>query len=202
MLAAVPAVPAVPAVAVARGVNFVLAREYVLHTHGQAMWERILAGLRAEDRRVWNSAVTVGTYDFAAFKAMIAVLADLSGVRDAGALAAMYAFIADKSLNTLYKVFFRLANPAFVIGNFPKLWSRFFTAGEVNVPEAQRERARLVFDVPEIFLDWLGPACLGYSTKAVELAGGRDVQVVEAGRQDLGGGSWRVTYAVTWREGA
>lgn len=193
---------AVASAPVARGVNFVLAREYVLHRHGAAVWERVLAGLDGEDRRVWTSPLTVGTYDFAAFKAMVAALADVTRVRDEGALAAMYAFIAEKSLNTIYKVFFRLANPAFVIGNFPKLWSRFFTAGEVRVPDAQREGAQLVFDVPEIFLDWLGPACLGYSTKAVELAGGRGVQVRETGRQALSGGTWRVTYAVTWREGA
>lgn len=193
--------PADPAARVARGVNFVLAREYVLRTHGQAVWERVLAGLDAGYRPVWTSPVTVGTYDFAAFKAMVAVLADVTRVRDQGALSAMYAFIAEQSLSSLYKVFFRLANPSFVIGNFPKLWSRFFTAGEVRVPEARRERAQLVFDVPEIFLDWLGPACLGYSTKAVELAGGRGVQVRESGREALGGGAWRVTFLVTWREG-
>lgn len=193
---------AAPSAAVARGVNFVLAREYVLHAHGDAVWQRVLAGLNGDDRRVWTSALTVGTYDFAAFKAVLAVYADVTHVRDESALAAMYAFIAEKSLNTLYKVFFRLANPAFVIGNFPKLWSRFFTAGEVRVPDAQRERAELVFVVPEIFLDWLGPACLGYSTKAVELAGGRAVQVRETGRQALSTGTWHVTYAVSWREGA
>lgn len=194
--------PVASAVPAARGVNFVLAREYVLNTYGEAVWERVLAGLDGEGRRVWTSPLTVGTYDFATFKAMIAVLAGVTRVRDDGALAAMYAYMAERSLNTLYKVFFRLANPAFVIGNFPKLWSRFFTAGEVRVPEAQRERAQLVFEVPGIFLDWLGPACLGYSTKAVELAGGRAVQVRESGRQALSGGTWRVTYAVTWREGA
>lgn len=193
---------AVASAPVARGVNFVLAREYVLHTHGAAVWERVLAALEGEHRRVWTSPLTVGTYDFAAFKAMVVVLADVTRVRDAGTLAEMYAYVAEKSLNTLYKVFFRLANPAFVIGNFPKLWSRFFTAGAVQVPVAQRERAELVFDVPEIFLDWLGPACLGYSTKAVELAGGHAVQVRESGRQATSAGTWRVTYAVTWREGA
>lgn len=84
--------------------------------------------------------------------------------------------------------------------NFPKLWSRFFTAGEVRVPVAEREHAELRFTVPESFLDWLGPACLGYSTKAVALAGGRAVGVREVRRTARGGGLWEVVYDVTWRE--
>ncbi len=191
-----------PTTAIARGVNFVLAREYVINTFGEAMWARALARVGPDVRRVWEQPLlTVSAYDFAAFKAVAAAVAVEAKSDGDRAVAAMYEYIAERSLNTLYKVFFRLANPAFVIGNFPKLWSRFFTAGEVRVPVAEREHAELQFTVPEIFLDWLGPACLGYSTKAVELAGGRDVAVREARRKPSGAGTWEVAYDVTWREG-
>lgn len=190
-----------PTTAIARGVNFVLAREYVINTFGEALWARALARVDPEQRRVWEQPLlTVSAYDFAAFKAVAAAVAVEAKADGDRAVAAMYEYIAERSLNTLYKVFFRLANPAFVIGNFPKLWSRFFTAGEVRVPVAQREHAELQFTVPEIFLDWLGPACLGYSTKAVELAGGRDVAVRELRRTARAAGTWDVVYDVTWRE--
>jgi hypothetical protein len=191
-----------PTTTIARGVNFVLAREYVVNTFGEALWARALARVSPEMRRVWEQPLlTVSAYDFAAFKAVAAAVAAEAKADGDRAVAAMYEYIAERSLNTLYKVFFRLANPAFVIGNFPKLWSRFFTAGEVRVPVAQREHAELRFTVPEIFLDWLGPACLGYSTKAVELAGGRGVAVREMERKARGAGTWEVAYDVTWREG-
>lgn len=190
-----------PAAAIARGVNFVLAREYVISTFGEEVWARALARVSPEVRRVWEQPLlTVSAYDFAAFKAVAAAVGVETRADGERAVAAMYEFIAERSLNTLYKVFFRLANPAFVIGNFPKLWSRFFTAGEVRVPVAEREHAELRFTVPEIFLDWLGPACLGYSTKAVALAGGRAVGVREVRRTARGGGLWEVVYDVTWRE--
>lgn len=190
-----------PAAAIARGVNFVLAREYVISTFGEEVWARALARVSPEVRRVWEQPLlTVSAYDFAAFKAVAAAVGVETRADGDRAVAAMYEFIAERSLNTLYKVFFRLANPAFVIGNFPKLWSRFFTAGEVRVPVAEREHAELRFTVPEIFLDWLGPACLGYSTKAVALAGGRAVGVREVRRTARGGGLWEVVYDVTWRE--
>lgn len=186
---------------IARGVNFILARDYIQDTAGLEAWNRALARLTSEHRAVWERPLLpIGTYDFGAFKALAASAAAEQGATSDVALAAMYAYIADRSLNTLYKVFFRLANPAFVLGNFPKLWDRFFTAGRVQVPMAERQRARLVFTVPEVFLDWLTPACLGYSMRAVELAGGRGVAVRAGDRRRRDDGSWEVAYEVTWLE--
>lgn len=186
---------------IARGVNFILARDYIRSTAGSDTWNRALARLSAAHRAEWERPLLpIGTYDFAAFKALAAAAADERNATSDAALAAMYAYIADRSLSTLYKVFFRLANPAFVVGNFPKLWDRFFTAGRVHVPMAERDRARLVFTVPEVFLDWLTPACLGYSTRAVELAGGSGVTVRAGDRRKRDDGLWDVEYEVTWQE--
>ena len=51
----------------------------------------------------------------------------------------------------------------------------FFNAGSVEVPLVEKGHAVLKFLPPEIFNDWLPPACLGYSKKAVEMAGGRNL---------------------------
>lgn len=183
---------------VARGANFVFARDFVNARYGPDAWAQVLARLSPEHRRLWESPLMlIGTYDFGAFKAAAAAVGEVTGAGDR-ALAAMYEYAADQSLNTLYKVFFRLANPAFVIGNFPKLWPRFFTAGEVRVDNVARDRAELHFSVPAPFLDWLGPACLGYSSKAVQLAGGRDVRVREMDRRSGTDGNWQVGYQVSW----
>jgi hypothetical protein len=106
----------------------------------------------------------------------------------------------DRSLNAVYKIFFKLANPSFVIGNYPKLWSRFFTTGSVTVPTAEKGFAKLHFQLPEMFLDWLGPACLGYSNKAVSMSGGRNVLVEELSRKLMPGGHWEVDFEIRWSE--
>ena len=93
-----------------------------------------------------------------------------------------------------------MTRPSFVIRNYPKLWTRFFSKGSVTVPSAEAGRAALILELPEIFLDWIGPACLGYSTKAVTLSGGHDVSVAEKQRKALPSGEWEVTYDVRWSE--
>lgn len=184
---------------IARGVNFVYAKEYVIRQYGADGWERIAARLPAADAEVWRAPVTLSTYPFTSFKALVRALAAEPGGSNDEKLATMYAYIADRSLNSLYKVFFRLANPAFVIGNYPKLWSRFFTAGTVQVADAGPDGATVRFIVPAVFLDWLPAACLGYSSKAVELAGGRLTAMPEVGRSEGAKGEWTVTYQLRWR---
>lgn len=186
---------------VARGANFLYGKEYVVDTYGDEFWHRVLDRLTAEHAAVWKGAVTpVGTYSFPAFKGMTEAVAAEAGHQDDRELARMYEFIADRSLNALYKVFFRMANPAYVIGNYPKLWTRFFTVGTVSVPEKAAGMARVVFRLPEMFLDWIGPACLGYSAKAVSMAGGRDVSVTERARAHQPDGTWEVVFDLRWKE--
>ncbi len=153
---------------VAKGVNFVFAKEYIQKTHGEDVWTRALERLPASQRKIWTGIlVPFGDYSFTAFKSMVHAVSAEAGEQDEAALAKMYEYIADRSLNVMYKAFFRLTRPSFVIRNYPKLWTRFFSKGSVTVPSAEAGRAALIFELPEIFLDWIGPACLGYSTKAV-----------------------------------
>jgi hypothetical protein len=151
---------------VAKGVNFVFAKEYILKEYGEQVWQRALARLPDEQATLWSGAIVP----------------------------------FDRSLNAVYKIFFKLANPSFVIGNYPKLWSRFFTTGSVTVPTAEKGFAKLHFQLPEMFLDWLGPACLGYSNKAVSMSGGRNVLVEELSRKLMPGGHWEVDFEIRWSE--
>ncbi len=186
---------------VAKGVNFIFGKEYILKQHGEDVWRRALARLSAEHARVWaRKPVPFGAYSFTAFKHMARAVAEETGQRDDRELAKMYEYIADRSLSAVYKIFFKLAHPSFVIGNYPKLWMRFFTTGTVTVPQAEEGFARVHFELPEMFLDWLGPACLGYSNKAVTMSGGRDVLVEELARKLMPSGDWGVDFEIRWSE--
>lgn len=54
--------------------------------------------------------------------------------------------------------------------------------------------------LPEIFLDWLPPACLGYSKKAVDMSGGRDLSMKEVSTKRLGEDSWEIVFELNWSE--
>jgi hypothetical protein len=186
----------------ARGPNFVYAKEYIRKEYGEHVWDAILANLSDRDVIEWvNATLVTGLYPFSAFKAMTAVLAkELNSPEDAE-IARMYEYIADRSLNVIHKMFFKVASPSFVISNYPQLWRRFFTTGKVEVPIAQKGHATLKFTLPGIFLDWLPPACLGYSTKAVEMAGGSNLTQQETTKTLLSNGDWEIVYELNWEEG-
>jgi hypothetical protein len=185
----------------ARGPNFVFTKEFVVNKYGKEMWERLVGGLAPEDEKVWTGPpLTYESYPFSAFKSMVSALSKELGIREDKETAELYEYIADRSLNVLYKMFFRFANPSFVIKNYPKLWERFFNSGKVEVPVAEKGHAVVKFVLPEIFLDWLPPACLGYSKKAVELAGGRNLKMRETSKSLFSSKEWEIVYELKWDE--
>lgn len=185
----------------ARGPNFVYAKEFITKEYGEGMWEKIMQALPQRALSVWTLPhLITGEYSFSAFKTMVATLAGMVGERADQQTANMYAYIADRSLNSVYKVFFRFSQPSSVIKNYPKLWNRFFSIGLVNVITAEKEHAIIEFTLPEIFLDWLPGACYGFSKKAVELAGGRELQLQEIAKSKMATNSWKIAYELRWQE--
>ncbi|MBN1782594.1 hypothetical protein JW948_15770 [bacterium] len=185
----------------AKGPNFVFGREYIKNTCGETVWQNVLDHMPESAREVWKQKlITVGSYPFIAFKQMLHSLATVLEDVSQQQTAQMYEYIADRSLNSLYKIFFSFTKPSFVISNYPKLWQRFFTCGEVNVPVATKEFAMVEFLLPEIFLDWLPPACYGYSKKAVEMAGGTQMEMHLNDKIHEQDNSWHFIYELQWKE--
>jgi hypothetical protein len=76
----------------------------------------------------------------------------------------------------------------------------FFNAGTVEVQVAESGHAVLKFHLPEIFNDWLPPACLGYSKKAVEMAGGRNLVMIKNSAGKMSDELWETVYELRWTE--
>jgi hypothetical protein len=185
----------------AKGVNFLYAKRFITERYGDATWSRIMVSLPEEAQEIWSEAILVNKeYPFAAFKAAIKALAGvLGGARDQE-LAHIYEYIADQSLNKIYKIYFSLTSPSVVIRNYPKLWDKFFSTGKVEVSVVEKCQAVLKFTLPDVFLDWLPPACLGYSKKAIELGGGRNVTLKPVSTNKLRSGEWEIMYKLNWSE--
>lgn len=185
----------------AKGVSFLYARTYIVAKYGQETWEKVVQSMPPASKEVWAySLLVTNEYPFEAFKDMMSSLTRVLKTAKDAELAAIYEYIADQSLNRMYKMFFRLAYPSFVIKNYPSLWKMFFNAGRVEVPVAEKGHATVRFLLPEIFNDWLPPACLGYSKKAVEMAGGRDLKLDRVSSGKKGEGLWETVYELRWNE--
>lgn len=185
----------------AKGVNFLYSREYIRDIYGSDIWERVITSLPESDKAVWTDTLLSNSYyPFSSFSRMMLRLPQEVGSNSDAEIARIYEYIADKSLNNIYKLFFRFTNPSFVLKNYPALWKRFFSSGTVNVPTAGSGYAVLEFDLPRIFLDWLPPACLGYSRKAVEMSGGRDLIMNELNMKSKLNGTFHRSYELRWSE--
>ena len=185
----------------AKGVNFLYSKRFIEAKYGGDVWARIMESLSKESQESWEAGILVNhEYPFTAFKEMISVLTrELESAKDSE-IACIYEYIADQSLNKIYKIFFTFANPSFVIKNYPIFWDKFFNSGKVEVPLSEKGHAVVKFTLPEIFLDWLPPACLGYSKKAVEMAGGRDLTMQAKSKSMVSAGTWEIAYELRWKE--
>ena len=185
----------------ARGVNFLYTKQFIIEKYGNKEWENALQLLSAESQKIWKEPVLpIHEHPFALYKELISALSVASNIKQFIELSNIYEYIADHSLNKLYQVFFSFAKPQFVIKNYPKLWQRFFNTGEVEVPVSESGHAILKFKLPEIFLDWLKPACFGYSKKAVEMAGGNNLTMETKSSSKISDNLWEIVYELHWTE--
>ncbi len=185
----------------AKGINFTCAKKYIEAHYGPETWKRIMTGMGTEAAAIWSGSLLTGSeYPFSAFKEMISSMIAVLKTSTDAEIAAIYEYTADQSLNTLYKIFFKFANPSYVIKNYPLLWTRFFNAGVVEVPAAEKSRAEIKFLLPDVFDDWLTPACLGYSKKAIEMAGGKDLRMTRTSYQKKPDGQFESIYELRWSE--
>jgi len=65
---------------------------------------------------------------------------------------------------------------------------------------SEKGHAILKFTLPEIFNDWLEPACFGYSKKAVEMSGGRNLTMEMKGSDKASDDLWETVYELHWDE--
>jgi len=182
-----------------RGVNYIFTRQYILQHQGMDLWKKVLAMLPLEHRQEWEKPLlAISLYSFSAYMELIEKYCDMISVAQKQELISIYEYIAEQSLTTLYKHYMNRTDPSSMIGNFPKMWDRFFSAGKVEVYELTPTSVRLEFELPEVFLSWIFSACLGFSRKAVELGGGVGLVQQEKKRIRVKADIWKISYSLNW----
>jgi uncharacterized protein (TIGR02265 family) len=162
-----------------KGTALSSAQRYVREQHGEARWGEVLGALDADDRRTVEGGVLVSAwYPFALFMRLVrAVETHLGGQvprlhREMGRAAAEY------GLTTLYKVFFKVGSPQFIISRAAKVWRTYNSSGEMTVPVSEPGHAvveLIGFEEPARELCERLP---GFFERTVELSGGREVKLV------------------------
>ena len=185
----------------ARGINFIGVKKYVEMNYGEELWQQLVSSLSPAAQAVWADTLSSGSaYPFSAFKEIIATLHSTLKTTNESEAAAVYEYIIDQSVSSLGKIYHRMTQPSQVVRNYPQLWSRLFSTGTVEVPVATRGRGVVRFLLPDIFDEVLPAACLGYSKKAVEMGGGKDLSMTRTSYQKKDEGLFESVYELRWSE--
>jgi hypothetical protein len=98
---------------------------------------------------------------------------DASKMKDFGATIARY------DLSTLYKVLFKLGNPSFIMKRVSIVYRTYIRGGSIQVTSVRDTQAVLVLDSGALPSYFCGLGVPGWFTAAIELSGGRSVDVSE-----------------------
>ena len=176
--------------------------DYVVQRHGAAAWRAVVDSLPSDDGEVVDGLLLVGGwYPVGVWNRCIkSYITQLAHDADAE-MTAVARHIADRDLNTLFKVLLKMGSAEFVLGRTDSLWSRYFDMGEFKNREVDTRKWALELTAPvgedeapgELTC---GPGVCGWLTQALQLTGVKAPRVVHTHCRFRG--AHVCTYDVTW----
>ena len=151
--------------------------DYVHDRHGAAAWRVVVDALPADDRAIIDGLLLVGGwYPVGVWNRCIeSYIAKFALDADAE-MTAVARHIANRDLNTVFKVLLKMGSPEFVLGRTDSLWSRYFDMGELTNRELEERHWLLKLSAP-VGEDaapgalTCGPGVCGWLTQALQLTG-------------------------------
>ncbi len=133
----------------AKGSVLLHLREYMIRSHGDAAWQETRSSLVDEDRDVIDGIIiSGGWYPVRVWNHCLdTYLLKQYEDPDEG-MRKVARFIADRDLNSVYKMVLRLGSPEFLVKRTNSLWSRYFSKGEMQAFEVGDASWRIVLAAP------------------------------------------------------
>jgi len=183
-----------------RGSTVDPARRFALQLRGSPEWERFVAALDADQQRLLQEPINrKDWYDLRLYSEFIDVAARTLGADDPDAfLHRAGGFVFDDGVNTLYRAFFRIATPSFVIRGSALLWGLFFRGTKLSVPSRGRRHVHVVSRGGTFCSRPLCVSIGGGMFRALEHGGARDV-VLEERRCRTESGADQCLFRFSWR---
>lgn len=141
--------------------------------HGDDGLRRLIEGLTPESRALVEARILPHAWVPLALFNDVNVTADrLFGAGDLKLCVALGAWAAEKSLPTLFRIFYRFGTPMFIFGKAAKLWSAHYDTGRLEPlnPGPNEVRLRLRDHALPHRAHCL--SVLGWATRSVEMSGG------------------------------
>mgnify|MGYP006305373267 CR=1 FL=1 len=174
-------------------------RWHYLKEHGTAeQIEKVKQRLPEGMRRIADGGLLHNQwYPFEYFVALNRVLDEVLGRGDLALIPVLGRDAAQRVLPTVYRVFYRIGSPDFIITQAARVWRQYYNSGRLSLERIGPKRVDL------LILEFETPAvehCLsiqGWLEKTLELSGGRDIKVHHSECRTRGHADCR--YQAEWR---
>lgn len=170
---------------------------WVRERHPDA-WEPFLAALAPATRDVAAAPVLKSAwYPLAAFLDLNLAADRLLGKGDLALVREIGRYAASANMPTVYRLFYRLGSPEYVLKKAAALWQAHYDAGRAELREGGPGRAELVVTGVQTPHPALCRSVEGFMERAIELTGAKDVKVAESGCLAAGGAA--CVFVAAWR---
>ncbi len=146
--------------------------KYVREQYGDDVAERVFAALPPDVRQALRSPLASRWYPVEHVGELLEALRAHIDGNDPEILFAISRESAKNAFSMIYRVFFKLGSPAFIIGRVSSVWHTLCSKGELNVVEKDDKRivVRLT-DFPYDNPDYCGVRLRGWFHAALEVSG-------------------------------
>lgn len=152
---------------------------YLQQKLGRETYEKILSRLSETDRESLGTVVLQSAwYEYSMVLKLMEAAQEFHRQEGSRTLAwEMGRFSAEYGLKTVYKIFFKVADPQHIISRASKIFGNYFDSGTMEVVSLEPRSAHLRirgFDQPcQPFCD----RAMGWMERTTELAGGKSVAI-------------------------
>lgn len=132
-----------------KGSILVHLRSYADTSYGPHAWRDLLADLPPEDRAIHEGIVIAGGwYPVGVWNRTLGALLSRHSNQIDTEMRKVASYIADRDLNSVYKMILRLGSPEFLLRRTDSLWSRYFDSGRFTHQELGAKKFKLLLEAP------------------------------------------------------
>ena len=154
-------------------------QQYAHEHFGEEEWRALLAALPPDEYRPIDGGILVSAwYPFTLFIRILQAAEARWGAQIPRLQHEMGRASAEYGLTTLYKIFFKVGSPQFIITRAARVWHSYYSSGEMSVTVSEDGHVVVELTGFEEPARELCERLLGFFERTIELSGGRTVRFV------------------------
>ena len=159
-----------------KGTAVVASMRYVSERFGAGALTDVLGALPEEERSVLEGSVLAASwYPMPTFLHFMQEAEKKLGAQEPDLIRRMGRASAEYGVTTVYKIFFKVGSPEFIIGRAARVFGTYYDTGKLTVVETRAGRAILDLEGFEGAPQFCA-RIRGWMERTVELAGGKDLR--------------------------